>query len=72
MTTVYGIGPHTARHLYARGLRTIDDLEAFYGLDDFRAAGFDGTHMGEEPDAEDAVKMSILVSLDVRHELTET
>lgn len=70
--TVYGIGPHTARNLYARGLRTIDDLEALYDLDDFRAARLDGTYTGSSPDAEDALKMSILVALDCRHELIET
>lgn len=32
-STVYGIGPQTARRLYALGLRTVDDLEAYYGVD---------------------------------------
>ncbi len=32
-SSVYGIGPHTARRLYALGLRTIDDLEIYYGVE---------------------------------------
>lgn len=30
-TVIYGIGPHTARKLYAQGMRTIDDLKDYYG-----------------------------------------
>ena len=33
LASVYGIGPSTARRLYALGLRTIDDLEAYYGVE---------------------------------------
>lgn len=29
-TSIYGIGPATARYLYARGMRTLKDLEAYY------------------------------------------
>ena len=32
-SSVYGIGPNTARRLYALGLRTLEDLEAYYGVD---------------------------------------
>lgn len=32
-SSVYGIGPTTARRLYALGLRTLDDLEVYYGVD---------------------------------------
>ena len=32
-SSVYGIGPNTARRLYALGLRTLDDLEAYYDVD---------------------------------------
>ena len=32
-SSVYGIGPHTARKLHALGLQTLDDLEAYYGVD---------------------------------------
>lgn len=38
--SVYGIGPTTARRLYALGLRTIEDLEVYYGV------------MPEEPEEE--------------------
>lgn len=31
--SIYGIGPSTARRLYALGLRTIEDLEAYYGVE---------------------------------------
>lgn len=32
-SSVYGIGPNTARKLHALGLQTLDDLEAYYGVD---------------------------------------
>ncbi|KAI0685458.1 Nucleotidyltransferase [Cytidiella melzeri] len=32
-SSVYGIGPHTARRLYALGLKTVEDLEIYYGVD---------------------------------------
>jgi len=34
-TQVYGIGPSTARQLYALGLRTIEHLERYYGVEPF-------------------------------------
>lgn len=76
-TTVYGIGPHTARNLYARGLRTLDDLDAFYGLDDFENANVDNVEVidseqVEESERENVVERSILTSLALRKELAET
>lgn len=35
--SVYGIGPTTARMLWARGLRSLEDLERWYGIDPLRA-----------------------------------
>ncbi|KXN87482.1 DNA-directed DNA/RNA polymerase mu [Leucoagaricus sp. SymC.cos] len=32
-TTVHGIGPSTARHLYEIGLRTIEDLERYFDIE---------------------------------------
>lgn len=32
-SAIYGIGPHTARRLYALGLRTVEDLEAYYDVE---------------------------------------
>ncbi|KAA1470530.1 Nucleotidyltransferase [Dentipellis sp. KUC8613] len=32
-TTIYGIGPKTARQLYGLGLRTIEHLEAYYNVE---------------------------------------
>lgn len=32
-SSIYGIGPSTARRLYALGLRTLDDLEAYFGVE---------------------------------------
>jgi DNA polymerase mu len=31
-TKIYGIGPATAKDLYSRGLRTIEDLKRYYDL----------------------------------------
>ena len=30
---IHGIGPHTARKLYAAGCRTLDDLDRYYGAE---------------------------------------
>lgn len=35
-SSIYGIGPNTARRLYALGLRTLEDLEIYYGVDSIR------------------------------------
>lgn len=32
-SAIYGIGPNTARRLYALGLRSIEDLEVYYGVE---------------------------------------
>ncbi|KAI9068611.1 Nucleotidyltransferase [Trametes sanguinea] len=32
-SSVYGIGPNTARRLYNLGLRSLDDLEVYYGVE---------------------------------------
>ncbi|KAH8103597.1 Nucleotidyltransferase [Cristinia sonorae] len=32
-SSVYGIGPNTARKLHALGLQSLEDLEAYYGVD---------------------------------------
>jgi DNA polymerase IV len=32
-SSIYGIGPSTARRLYALGLRTLDDLEVYFGIE---------------------------------------
>ncbi|KAF5355182.1 hypothetical protein D9756_005471 [Leucocoprinus leucothites] len=40
-TTVYGIGPSTARHLYEIGLRTSEDLERYHDV----APGIDATEL---------------------------
>lgn len=32
-SSIYGIGPNTARRLYALGLRSIEDLEIYYGVE---------------------------------------
>ena len=32
-SSIYGIGPHTARRLFGLGLRSIEDLEIYYGVE---------------------------------------
>ena len=46
-TSVYGIGPHTARHLYDVGLRTFDDLKRYLGSDE-NAEGSGGSFAWRE------------------------
>ena len=61
-TTVYGIGPTTARILYDRGLRSLRDLEAYYEVD----TGLTPVENNESPD------MNIRVALGLRAELMLT
>ena len=58
-TTVYGIGPTTARTLYDRGLRSFRDLEAYYEVDI-------GVENSESAD------MNIRIALKLRDELVLT
>jgi hypothetical protein len=69
-TTIYGIGPHTARKLLAEGMRTICDLE-----DRFGGAETDGgveliNRDGQVQD-EEIVERSIQVSLTLRNDFSE-
>lgn len=78
MTTVYGIGAHTARNLYARGLRSVSDLEALYGVAELQrgdGAGFaDAVNWeedGEQEGGDGAVEKSIRLSLALREEFAQ-
>jgi len=72
--TIHGIGPHTARHLYDLGLRTLEELERYYevipGVSDeetmllLEAEGRTNT--------EAAMEQSIKIGLALRHDLSET
>ena len=53
---MYGIGPVTARRLYDNGLRTIDDLRNYYGVDEFEDA--DLNDPGHEADESNDVKVA--------------
>ena len=59
--SVYGIGPTTARMLWARGLRSLNDLERWYGVDPVRARVHEDLapsdrHVGAKVEAEEAEK----------------
>ena len=61
-TSVYGIGPVTARSLYDRGLRTLRDLEAYYEVD-----------AGPVPVANsESTDMDIRIALGLRDEIVQT
>src|SRR6266850_3071552 len=61
-TSVYGIGPVTARKLYDRGLRTLRDLEAYYEVD----AELTPVANSESTD------MDIRIALELRNEIVQT
>jgi DNA polymerase mu len=61
-TTVYGIGPTTARTLFGRGLRSLRDLEAYYEVD----TGITPVENSESAD------MNIRIALGLREELMLT
>ncbi|KAI0062418.1 Nucleotidyltransferase [Artomyces pyxidatus] len=62
--SVYGIGPSTARDLYARGLRSVRDLEAFYEVEGPLEVGAVETDAGAQ-----GVDMDIKIALGLRQEL---
>ncbi len=61
-TSVYGIGPATARKLYDRGLRSLHDLEAYYEVD----TGFTPVENSE------STEMDIRIALGLRDDLILT
>ncbi|THH11824.1 hypothetical protein EW146_g7907 [Bondarzewia mesenterica] len=84
-SSIYGIGPVTARSLYALNLRTIEDLEKYYEVDipsskhitdvhDAEHAGnsiHQGTVMSTEDDNKDLMNESwIKIALGLRHDLS--
>ncbi|KAF5393206.1 hypothetical protein D9757_000510 [Collybiopsis confluens] len=68
-TTIHGIGPTTARKLYSHGLRTLQDLDKYYGVtardsrDDLNSQRFYTKMQATLPD------LSIKVALALREEL---
>jgi hypothetical protein len=70
--TIHGIGPHTARHLYDLGLRTLEELERYYevtpGVSDEETVSL----LGGRANAEAAVEKTIKIGLALRHDLSQT
>ncbi|KAH7911389.1 hypothetical protein BJ138DRAFT_1085723 [Hygrophoropsis aurantiaca] len=73
-TTIHGIGPHTARQLYALGLRTLEELERYYevlpGVTDEETLHNLDADRKTNNDA--AVEQTIKIGLALRHDLTQT
>ncbi|KAF8435028.1 DNA polymerase mu [Boletus edulis BED1] len=67
--SIHGIGPHTARHLYTLGLRSIEDLEKYYEV----TITHEGTSSQFEVGTsnEIGVDKSIRVSLALRHDFSQ-
>ncbi|KAI0263865.1 hypothetical protein BC834DRAFT_885948 [Gloeopeniophorella convolvens] len=66
--SIYGIGPVTARNLYARGLRSLRDLEAFYEVDAPEAPVVQQQHEKDDTSTE----MDVRVALRLRDDLVQT
>ncbi|KAH9952692.1 hypothetical protein BC827DRAFT_1148343 [Russula dissimulans] len=60
-SSVYGIGPVTARNLYDRGLRSLRDLEAYYEVD----AGFVPVENGDSADMNIRIALALLDDLNL-------
>ena len=60
---MYGIGPVTARRLYDNGLRTIDDLRNYYGVDEFEDDDLSDSKI--EADESNDVKVGLSIYKDV-------
>lgn len=69
--TIHGIGPHTARHLYSLGLRTIEDLEKYYEVTPGTTHEGIQSHLRASHE-EIGVEKSIQVSLTLRHDFSQT
>lgn len=70
-TTIYGIGPHTARKLHAEGMRTIHDLEYRFGETETSAGSELIGRDGHTEDEKKIVERSIQVSLTLRDDFKE-
>ncbi|KAI9568766.1 hypothetical protein HD554DRAFT_2021404 [Boletus coccyginus] len=68
-TSVHGIGPHTARHLYSLGLRSIEDLEKYYEVTPGTTR--EGILLEGSISQELGVEKSIQVSLALRHDFSQ-
>ncbi|EIN08428.1 Nucleotidyltransferase [Punctularia strigosozonata HHB-11173 SS5] len=67
-SSVYGIGPNTARGLYARGLRTLEHLERYYEVwEDPQVAATSQRDAKTDDDVKD-VKPVVIEEADVRGE----
>lgn len=68
---IHGIGPHTARHLYSIGLRTLEDLDKYYEVTP--GMTHEGTlpHLEEGSNKEIGVEKSIQISLTLRHDFSQ-
>ncbi|KAI5988094.1 hypothetical protein EDD15DRAFT_2172942 [Pisolithus albus] len=69
-TTIYGIGPHTARKLYALGLRTLEELDRYYEVMPGDASTETLSHFVSDRhhDEEATTEISIKVGLALRHD----
>ncbi|KAF8548993.1 Nucleotidyltransferase [Imleria badia] len=69
--SIHGIGPHTARHLYLLGLRSIEDLEKYYEVTPGITHEGTASHLEPGTGNEIGVEKSIKVSLALRHDLSQ-
>ncbi|KAF9268570.1 Nucleotidyltransferase [Marasmius fiardii PR-910] len=74
-TSIYGIGPSTARNLYSMNFRTLNDLDRYYGVNPDPEASTE-EKLATVPHPHDRKlnlpQVTILVSLALRHDLAET
>ncbi|KAG7091129.1 hypothetical protein E1B28_010183 [Marasmius oreades] len=73
--SIHGIGPSTARNLYSMNLRTLSDLERYYGVDpdpDVPAAEKLATLPQSHGSKSNIPQLTIPVGLALRHDLAET
>ncbi|KAI5986846.1 hypothetical protein EDD15DRAFT_2174383 [Pisolithus albus] len=72
-TTIYGIGPHTARKLYALGLRTLEELDRYYEVMPGDAGTETLSHFVSDKhhDEEATTEISIKVGLALRHDFDQ-
>lgn len=68
---IHGIGPHTARHLYSIGLRTLKDLDKYYEVTPEMTHEGTLSHLEAGSSKEIGVEKSIQISLTLRHDFSQ-
>jgi len=69
--SIHGIGPHTARHLYSLGLRSMEDLAKYYEVTPGTIHEGTASNLEASTSKEISVEKSIQISLVLQHDFSQ-